>query len=139
MDEKYMQLVKTFPLLPVTNKAQHQAAKAIIAELALRDAQLSSSEIGYGKVLVQIVQNYERETLQGFFEDVSGNEALQYLLDEHGLKQTEVAEIAGVSKQNIHDFLKGRRSLPREARIRLARHFRLQAGVFELVRQLTSA
>jgi HTH-type transcriptional regulator / antitoxin HigA len=133
MDDRYMQLLKKFPLLPVTNKSQHQAAKVVIAELAMLDGQLSAWEIGYRKVLVQLIQNYESEPTQPFLEDATGNEALQYLLDEHELKQTEAAEIAGVSNENIHDFLEGRRSLPREARTRLAKHFKLEARVFELL------
>lgn len=75
----------------------------------------------------------------GFFKNVSGEEALEYLLNEHQMKQTKAAEIAGISKQNLNDFLKGRRSLTKEARGRLAKHFKVNAEVFELAKELASA
>lgn len=139
MDAKYMELVTQFPLLPIASKAEHAAAKKVILELTKRDAELSRGEVGYGKVLVQLIQAYERDQIADFFETVSGNDALMYLLEQHGMKQTEAAEIAGVSKQNLNDFLKGRRGLVREARLRLANHFKVNGSVFELIRELTSA
>jgi antitoxin component HigA of HigAB toxin-antitoxin module len=137
MDAKYMKLVARCPLLPITNKKEHDAAKEMIVELTKRDGKLSLTEIGYGKVLVQLIQAYERHIVGDFFESLSGEEVLEYLLNEHQLKQTEAAEIAGISKQNLNDFLKGRRALTKEARVRLAAHFKVNPGVFELVKQLT--
>jgi len=134
-----MNLVTRCPLLPITNKKEHEAAKEMIVELTKRDGKLSTTEIGYGKVLVQLIQTYERQLVGDYFEDVSGDDALEYLLNEHQMKQTEAAEIAGISKQNLNDFLKGRRPLTKEARARLAAHFKVNPEVFELVKELTSA
>lgn len=139
MDEKYLALLQQFPLLPIASGAEHQAAKAMINNLILRDGTLSATEIGYGQVLIQLVQTYEKNHMANFFNDVPGNEALEYLLSEHDMPQTEVAKIAGVSRQNINDFLKGRRGLPKEAQLKLAKHFKLQHSVFETVRELNSA
>ncbi len=135
MDAKYLKLITRCPLLPITNKAEHRAAKEMIVTLTKRDGNLSKVEIGYGKVLVQLIQAYERQLLGDFLKNVSGEEALQYLLNEHQMKQTEAAEIAGISKQSLNDFLKGRRSLTKAARLRLGRHFKVNAEVFELVQE----
>jgi antitoxin component HigA of HigAB toxin-antitoxin module len=139
MDAKYMELVARCPLFPIMNKREHAAARAMIVELTKKDGDLSKSEVGYGKVLVQLIQAYEKKLIGDFFGTVSGDEALAYLLNEHGMKQTEAAKIAGVSKQNLNDFLNGRRGLTKEARRRLAAHFKVNAEVFELDRQVTSA
>jgi antitoxin component HigA of HigAB toxin-antitoxin module len=139
MDAKYMELISSCPLLPITSKAAHSAAKKMIVELTKRDGNLSKAEIGYGKVLVQLIQAYERQLGGDFFKNVSGGEALEYLLNEHQLKQIEAAEIAGISKQNLNDFLKGRRTLTKEARLRLAKHFKVNSDVFELEKKLASA
>ena len=140
MDAKYMALVTSFPLLPITNKGEHSAAKQMIIELTKRDGELSPSEVGYGKVLVQIIQAYERQQVTNFLSNVSGAEALEYLLDEHQMTQTEAAEIAGISKQNLNDFLKRRgRGLSKQARIRIAKHFKVDPNVFEAVQELSSA
>jgi HTH-type transcriptional regulator/antitoxin HigA len=138
MDAKYMKLVERLPLLPITNEEEHEAAKKMILDLTGRDGELSPVEVGYAKVLVQLIQAYESGVVGDFFDGVNGSEALKYLLEEHGMTQTEAAEIAGVSKQNLNDFLKGRRGLPKEARIRLSKRFKLDPRVFELARELSS-
>lgn len=139
MDAKYIELISRCPLLPITNKSQHRVAKKMIAELTGRDGHLSKIEVGYGQVLVQLIQAYERQLVGDFFKDVSAEEVLEYLLKEHNLKQTEAAEIAGISKQNLGDFLKGRRNLTKSARIRLAKYFKVNAEVFEQEEDLMSA
>jgi antitoxin component HigA of HigAB toxin-antitoxin module len=130
-----MELVALCPLLPITNKKEHNAAKEMIIELGKRDVELSPMEIGYGKVLAQLIQAYEKLLVGDFFEGVSGNDALKYLLDEHQMKQTEAAHIGNVSKQNLNDFLNGRRKLSREASSLLAAYFRVSPEVFELVKK----
>lgn len=138
MDAKYLELVEQFPLLPITNKNEHKAAKDMILCLTARDGELSPVEVGYAKVLVQLIQSYESALVGNFFDGVTGSDVLEYLLNEHQMTQTDAADIAGVSKQNLNDFLKGRRGLPKDARLRLAKHFKLDAHVFELSRELTS-
>jgi antitoxin component HigA of HigAB toxin-antitoxin module len=138
MDAKYFELVERFPLLPIANKDEHKAAKDMILALTSRDGELSPVEIGYAKVLVQLIQTYEAAQVGNFFDGVTGSDVLEYLLNEHQMTQTEAADLAGVSRQNLHDFLKGRRGLPKDARLRLAKHFKLDAHVFELSKELTS-
>lgn len=138
MDAKYLELVEQFPLLPITNKNEHKAAKDMILRLTSRDGELSPVEVGYAKVLIQLIQSYESALVGNFFDGVTGSDVLEYLLNEHHMTQTDAADIAGVSKQNLNDFLKGRRGLPKDARLRLAKHFKLDAHVFELSRELTS-
>lgn len=138
MDAKYMELVERLPLLPITNKKEHQAAKNMILALTSRDGELAPVEVGYAKVLVQLIQTYESGLVGDFFEGIAGSDVLEYLLNEHGMTQTEAAEIAGVSKQNLNDFLKGRRGLPKEARLRLAKRFKLDGRVFELTQEQSS-
>lgn len=133
-DEKYMNLVKRLPLLPIVNQEAHESAKAMIVELTSTDNELAPSEVGYAKVLVQLIQNYESVLVKEFFENVNGNDALNFLLEKHSMKQIEAAEIAGVSKQNMNDFLRGRgRGLPKAARAKLAKYFKVTPQVFELV------
>lgn len=139
MNAKYMELITRCPLLPITSKKQHSTAKKMIIELTKRDGVLSQAEVGYGKVLTKLIETYERQLVGTFFDNVSGNEVLEYLLNEHQMKQTEAAAIAGVSKQNLNDFLKGRRGLTRQALARLGRHFKVNTEVFEVEKELKSA
>lgn len=133
MDAKYLELVEQFPLLPIKNRDDHRAAKDMILCLTTHDGELSSVEVGYATVLHLLIKTYERSLVSGVFESVTGPDALAYLLYEHHITQAQTADIAGISKQNLNDFLKGRRGLPKDARLRLAKHFKLDARVFEEV------
>ncbi len=138
MDVKYRKLIEKLPLLPITNKEEHMAAKDMILSLTHLDGELSATEVGYAKVLIQLIQSYESGLVGNLFDGVTGSEALEYLLNEHKMTQVEAAEIAGVSKQNLNDFLKGRRNLPKEARLRLAKRFKIRAQILELSEAMSS-
>ncbi len=139
MNAKYMELVVRCPLLPITSKKMHASAKKMMIELTKKDGELSAAEIGYGKVLTQLIENYEQQVVGNFFEDVSGEDVLEYLCNEHQLKQSEIAAIAGISKQNLNDYLKGRRGLSKKACLRLAAHFKLSPEVFYSMKELEVA
>ena len=139
MNAKYMELVARFPLLPIISKRMHASAKKMMIELTKRDGELSDAEIGYGKVLTQLIENYEQQLVGNFFKDVSGEDVLEYLCNEHQLKQSEIAAIAGISKQNLNDYLKGRRGLSKKACLRLAAHFKLNPEVFYSMKELEVA
>jgi antitoxin component HigA of HigAB toxin-antitoxin module len=139
MNVKYMELITHCPLLPITGKKAHDLARKMIIELSQREGVLSAMEIGYGKVLAQLIEIYEQQIVGDFFKDVSGEEVLEYLLNEHELKQSEAAAIAGISKQNLNDYLNKRRALPGEARMRLAAHFKVSPEVFESTKALKAA
>ena len=139
MNARYMELVACCPLLPITTKRMHASAKKMMIELTKKDGELSAAEIGYGKVLTQLIENYEQQLVGNFFQDVSGEDLLKYLCNEHQLKQSEIATIAGISKQNLNDYLKGRRGLSKKACLRLAAHFKLNPEVFYSMIELVVA
>ena len=134
-----MELVARCPLLPLTSKRMHASAKKMMIELTKEDSELSAAEIRYGKVLTQLIENYEQQLVGNFFKDVSGEDILEYLCNEHQLKQSEVAAIAGISKQNLNDYLKGRGGLYKKACLKLAAHFKLNPEVFYSMKELEVA
>jgi len=135
-DRRYYQLIERFALLPIRNEQEHRLAIDIIRDLTKRDSELTLAEAGYGQILALLVTEYEKRKLGDYFtrEKSTGPEILAYLIEEHELQQVDVAEIAGVAKQTINNFLAGRRGLPRQARSGLAKHFGLRPEIFDLVR-----
>ena len=77
MDAKYFELVERFPLLPISNKDEHKAAKDMILALTSRDGELSPVEVGYAKVLIQLIQTYEAAQVSNFFDGVTGSDVLE--------------------------------------------------------------
>jgi len=131
VDRKYLHLIGLVPLLPIETKKDYRRARALLHELIERDEQLQPAELGYAKVLGKLVQDYARERTEGFFrQQVPGCEILQSLMDDHDLNQVEIAEIAGIQKQNVNAYLKGRRALPRAARQRLGKRFKVNPEIF---------
>ena len=133
LDKNYQALTKRLPLAPLESEADYETARKILHELMQNDPNLTDGEIAYFKVLVLIVEDYSSLHLEGRFEDEArGNEILESLMQDHGFRQVDIAEIAGMPKQKINDFLAGRRGLPREARQKLADRFKLRPDIFEL-------
>lgn len=133
MDSKYKRLIEKFPLLPIETTQAHAAALEMLKNLSIRDSDLTDTEVGYGKVLTTLIQKYEQSIVSDFFdEEIPGNEILEFLMEQHAMSQVKAAEIAGVSKQKMNDFLKGRQGLAREARVKLAKYFKLPQHLFEL-------
>jgi antitoxin component HigA of HigAB toxin-antitoxin module len=132
-DDKYLRLIKRVPLLPIESQEDYTTARALLLELMEKDNSLQKSEIGYAKILASLIQQYANRKLEGVFSHpLSGNEILQSIMDDHNLTQVDVAEIAGVQKQNLNAFLKGRRPLPREAREKLGNRFKVNQDIFTL-------
>lgn len=127
-----MELVEAFPLVPITNKEHNDDALKILQKLGQREeSSLTEGELAYTRVLVVLIHTYEQKRFGNITEGVTGNAILQALLEENRISQTAAAELAGISKQNLNDYLKGRRGLTKTAREKLAKRFRVAASVFD--------
>ena len=56
------------------------------------------------------------------------HDVLRYLMDEHGLKQSDLSDIA--SQGTISDILSGRREISKALAKKMAARFQVSAGVF---------
>lgn len=73
-----------------------------------------------------LIQLYEEENHN--IPDVTGSETLRFLMDEHGVKQTDLAEIG--SQGVVSEILNGKRDLNvRQIRL-LAQRFHVSPAVF---------
>ena len=81
---------------------------------------------GLVEALGEMIQAYEKR--QAPAPDVPPREVLRYLMAQHGLKQTDLADIA--SQGTISDVLSGRRAIGKPLAKKLAARFHVAAGVF---------
>jgi len=72
------------------------------------------------------MQAYEDEHCP--IPDAEPREVLRFLMDQHGLKQEDLADCAPQSR--ISDILNGRRSVSKEIAKKLARRFNVGADLF---------
>ena len=72
-------------------------------------------------------------------QKASGSDILAFIMDQHNLSQSQIAEMVDMPRQNINSFLKGGRGLPRAAREKLAVRFNLKPELFELKNKQVTA
>ena len=125
---RYLDLVREFPLRPIRSEKQLDRATSIIHSLIDRMDQLGPGEQDYLDVLADIVEKYELEHHP--IEDVSDIEMLQHLIDSKDASQRQVALGSKISISTLSDILTGRRSMNRSHIEKLSKYFRVEPAVF---------
>ena len=94
----------------------------------LRENEATPEELEYLGVLTTLIADYERTRWPAKRKKFSPGEMLAYLLEQSGLKQTDLADIAPQS--NISAMLRGKRPISKEVALKLARRFHVSAELF---------
>jgi HTH-type transcriptional regulator / antitoxin HigA len=126
-EDRYLDLIRRFPLRPLRTDADLDAAVTIIDDLIDRDT-LTAPEQDYLDVLSDLVEGYENETIP--MRPVGDAELLRFLIKHKGITQTEAATGAGIAESTISEVLAGKRKLNRGQIAKLATYFQLNPGVF---------
>ena len=126
---RYLELVKRFPLRPIRTKREYAAASIVIDELAVRgEDDLNNDELDYLDVLTDLVEAYDERMWQAPIARTP-KERLKALMDEAGMSTADLGRLLGNSGL-ASQILLGRRELSK-AHIRiLSRHFKIGAGYF---------
>lgn len=97
--------------------------QALLDEIGDNEAHPLADVLDY---LSDQMQAYEDEHYP--IPDAEPHEVLRFLMDQHGLKQEDLADCAPQSR--ISDILNGRRSVSKEIAKKLARRFNVSADLF---------
>ena len=123
---EYLTLVRAFPLLSIRDETHLEAALEVIDQLIEKPDRSEAEEVYLG-ALTDLVEVYE--TIYVIIPPVSGIAALRYLIEENGLRQSDLAHLFG-SRSIISEVLSGKRRLALAHMERLAEHFGLPITVF---------
>jgi HTH-type transcriptional regulator / antitoxin HigA len=126
-EDRYLDLVRRFPLRPLRNDADLDAAIAVVDALIDRPS-LTVAEQDYLDVLSDLVEAYEAEAVP--MRPVGDADLLRFLINEKRVTQAGVAEETGIAESTISEVLAGKRTLNRRQIAKLARYFRVEPGVF---------
>jgi HTH-type transcriptional regulator/antitoxin HigA len=126
-EDRYLQLVRRFPLRPLRTDDDLDAAVDVIDSLIDQD-KLSAPEQDYLDVLSDLVEAYEAEAVP--MRPVSDADMLRFLIENRGITQVEVAKQVGIAESTISEVLAGKRKLNRNQIGKLARFFHVEPGVF---------
>jgi HTH-type transcriptional regulator/antitoxin HigA len=126
-EDRYLELVRRFPLRPLRSAADLDAAVAVIDALVDQDG-LTEPEQDYLDVLGDLVRTYEAAAVP--MKPVGDADMLRFLIDQKGITQVEVARQAGIAESTISAVLAGKRKLNRPQIGKLARYFHVEPGAF---------
>jgi HTH-type transcriptional regulator / antitoxin HigA len=125
--DRYLELIRTFPLRPIRSDKELSEALAVIDEL-LDQERLVAEEQDYLDVLSGLVERYEKERHP--MPPVSDAQMLRHLIEAKNVTQVQVARATGIAESTISAVLAGNRRLNREHIEKLARYFHVGARAF---------
>ena len=126
-EDRYLELVRRFPLRPLRSGADLDSAVAVVDSL-LDQATLTAAEQDFLDVLSDLVETYETETMP--MRPVGDAELLRFLIEQKGVTQVGTAAGAGIAESTISEVLAGKRKLNRTQIAKLARYFHIEPGAF---------
>jgi HTH-type transcriptional regulator/antitoxin HigA len=124
--DTYMALVRRFPLRPVKNDEEHEAAVGIVGGLI--GHKLDAGAGDYLDTLILLVNKYEDEHHQMPMH-ATPQEALRAVMRANGLNQKQIGQVIG-SESAVSMFLKGERHLSKSHIKLLAERFKLDPLLF---------
>src|SRR4026209_2783914 len=97
LSDEYLELIRRLPLAPIRSQRRLHEAISLLKELTTpsRLATLTSAESDYLDVLSDLILKYESEQWKNLEDPMSPAEALQYLFQESGISQSELARQTG--------------------------------------------
>jgi HTH-type transcriptional regulator/antitoxin HigA len=126
-EDRYLDLVRKFPLRPLRSDVDLDAAVAVVDSLIDRPG-LTAAEQDYLDVLSDQVEAYEAEMVP--IRPVGDAELLRFLIEQKNVTQAETASGAGIAESTISEVLAGKRRLNRSQISKLARYFHVEPSAF---------
>ena len=124
----YLELVREFPLRPLKNKVEHEAAMRMYAKFAGRE-RLTSGENDYVDALTHFIGEYEQRAHRGAMFKMTPLEVLKYLMEQNDMRTTDLGYAVG-SRGLASEMLNGKRGLSKMIIQKLSVKFSVDPGLF---------
>ena len=124
----YLALIRRFPLRPIRSEGELDRAIAVVNGLLDRE-RLTAPEEDYLDVLSDLVERYE-DKHHAIGDNVSEAAMLRFMIDQKGVRQTEVARATGIAESTISAVLSDKRKLTRSHLNKLASYFHVSPTLF---------
>lgn len=126
-EDRYLELIRQFPLRPIRTAPELDAAVAVVDALIDQPSR-SPPEQDYLDVLSDLVEAYEAEAVP--MRPVGDAELLRFLIRQKRVTQSQVAAGTGIAESVVSEILSGKRSLNRAQIGKLSRFFHVGPGTF---------
>jgi len=124
---EYIELLKKFPPKVIRTEEENEACTEILYELDRRSAKLTSAEKELADLLTLLIEDFEDRRYQ--LPRAKPLEVLQFLMDQHGLLQKDLADVFG-TPSIVSEVLSGKRELNKDHIKRLSRRFHISPELF---------
>ena len=126
LPKDYAGLCRILTPRPIRDKVDFENVTEITDTMA--GHKLTADQEDYFDLLCRLIEDYEKERVDA--PEVSVLEALQHLLDAHGMTAADLARLLEVHRTLGAMILRGERKLTLNHVRTLARHFGVSADVF---------
>jgi HTH-type transcriptional regulator/antitoxin HigA len=126
--DRYLSLVRECPLRIIRSEAEYSSAIATLDRLSDLGPDRTADETDFLLALALFVEKYERDHEP--IPKATGLEMLQYLIETHGVKQSDVAAGTGLTDSTVSEILAAKRKLNLKHIDALARFFKVEPAVF---------
>lgn len=128
-EKKYGRLLaRHLPSVIESDEEQDRLAEALI-QLTIPSRKLSPEESRMAALLGHLIDDYERRSTEGKVRRFSPCERLSYLMEQHGLRQADLAGLLG-GQSVVSAILAGKRRIHLEQARRLATRFGVSVDYF---------
>lgn len=111
----------------IENEEELERTEDIINKLLSKGENLSLEEEKLLDLLSDLVEKYEDEHYP--FPELAPNEILKYLMEENGLKQSDLLHVFG-SSGIASEVVNGKRAISKAQAKKLAEHFKVSVELF---------
>lgn len=125
--DRYLELVRAFPLRPIASDQQLNHAVPMLDKL-MDQTPRSRDEEDYVLVLAGLIEAYETANLPE--PDIAPDAMLRDLIEERGLTKKALAEAAGLGLSTLSEIAAGKRPMTRAHIEKLAKALGVHPAVF---------
>ncbi|CAN5153713.1 hypothetical protein BH11CYA1_BH11CYA1_16970 [soil metagenome] len=127
---EYLALIKRFPLRPIRDETSLDAASEIFSELVMKTSNRTQDESDYLDILGKIIREYEEAHLDPLAQRMTPQRALESLMEDNQISQSELARKLEAPQSVISEFLAGKRGLSKSLVIKAAHFFKVSPELF---------
>jgi HTH-type transcriptional regulator/antitoxin HigA len=127
VSSEYGALLSKFPPKVIRTEKENEAYTEILYNLDRRSKALTRAERELAELLTLLIEDFEAKQYQ--LPKVKPLEVLQFLMDQHGLKQKNLVDVFG-TPSIVSEVLSGKRELSKTHIKRLSKRFRVSPELF---------
>jgi HTH-type transcriptional regulator / antitoxin HigA len=123
----YTALLAKVPPRVIRSEEQNEEYIAALYDLEQRHDEWSEAEAELADLLTLLIEDFEEKNYQ--LPKASPLEVIAFLMEQHGLKQKDLADVFG-TPSIVSEVMNGKRELNKEQIRRLSERFRVSPEVF---------